>query len=628
MDFLDDRGLRLSYAAVYGLTSSLCLRMILQDYPIKLTGPVFITVFIKLGTMVVYGFALYPLLAVLTTGTVLSLGMGTLYIWLFFIINMIHATDCAGDWNWRFYIEIVFLPAIPELACSLFLSISIPLRMIRILLSKWNDVDKQTFFENSYQAEYVRQLFRKPPKWCTTNFDSNMELTQRVKGKLRSLVELEESGFRYSPRILSTYAAGSILLFLIAYNLYSILITTMEAIINPFQAYIDEWNDTRTLFEVYKNVSSYEPDSYVGVVRIVNHWLGTALIVFCLSLTLAGVIGIVQSFLGLRAYRNDYLSACRGEFSNVGLGHSSLMRAFVSYSGYQVAYIFWAFVLQFFVFCIVFAILSYIFFIPLIYDSATWFLDYIRDYWPIVSVSLVVIIALNVTARCLFLQQRGKVFAIDNRRLLFCVMFFAFFYNVFVGLFSCLLRMGKSVVFGLFFLSRLDSSTLPKKFEKMDPGFEAYVGLIHVETAHTHPVLVTFVNMVKEAIRERRDQEKEQQLKETSASAKIVDYDELGSIERMEPDTDRSVKKSKQIRSRWFLSYTLINNLPLRATRKHYIDAEREKHKERQQRRCRKQGIELEVEVIDPNYPNKGSEDRSASMGNVSEKHGTQYETF
>jgi fructose-bisphosphate aldolase class 1 len=33
------------------------------------------------------------------------------------------------------------------------------------------------------------------------------------------------------------------------------------------------------------------------------------------------------------------------------------------------------------------------------------------------------------------------------------------------------------------------------------------VGLIHVENAHTHPVLVTFVNMVKEAIQEQRDKD-------------------------------------------------------------------------------------------------------------------------
>jgi hypothetical protein len=50
--------------------------------------------------MVVYGFALYPLLAALTKGTVLSLAMGTLYAWMFFIFNVIHVTDCAGEWDW------------------------------------------------------------------------------------------------------------------------------------------------------------------------------------------------------------------------------------------------------------------------------------------------------------------------------------------------------------------------------------------------------------------------------------------------------------------------------------------------------------------------------------------------
>jgi hypothetical protein len=50
-------------------------------------------------------------------------------------------------------------------------------------------------------------------------------------------------------------------------------------------------------------------------------------------------------------------------------------------------------------------------------------------------------------------------------------------------------------------------------------GFEAYVGLIHVEKAHTHPILVTFVKMVQDAIRERREREKEHRLIHSSGSS-------------------------------------------------------------------------------------------------------------
>ena len=41
---------------------------------------------------------------------------------------------------------------------------------------------------------------------------------------------------------------------------------------------------------------------------------------------------------------------------------------------------------------------------------------------------------------------------------------------VFLGLVSCLLRILKAMFVGLVFLSRLDHSTLPRRFEFIDPG--------------------------------------------------------------------------------------------------------------------------------------------------------------
>ena len=44
------------------------------------------------------------------------------------------------------------------------------------------------------------------------------------------------------------------------------------------------------------------------------------------------------------------------------------------------------------------------------------------------------------------------------------------FYNMFLGVASILLRIGKSMVVGTLMLSRLDYSVLPRKFEVLDPG--------------------------------------------------------------------------------------------------------------------------------------------------------------
>ena len=56
------------------------------------------------------------------------------------------------------------------------------------------------------------------------------------------------------------------------------------------------------------------------------------------------------------------------------------------------------------------------------------------------------------------------------RRLYFNFTYFMFFYNIFLGLVSCLLRILKAMFVGIVFLSRLDNSTLPRRFEFIDPG--------------------------------------------------------------------------------------------------------------------------------------------------------------
>ena len=48
--------------------------------------------------------------------------------------------------------------------------------------------------------------------------------------------------------------------------------------------------------------------------------------------------------------------------------------------------------------------------------------------------------------------------------------YFMFYFNIFLGLISCLLRIIKSVIVGVIFLERVQRSLLPKSFEKMDPG--------------------------------------------------------------------------------------------------------------------------------------------------------------
>ena len=48
--------------------------------------------------------------------------------------------------------------------------------------------------------------------------------------------------------------------------------------------------------------------------------------------------------------------------------------------------------------------------------------------------------------------------------------YFLFYFNIFLGIFSCFLRLFFGILFGVVFMQRLQKSTLPRQYEKRDPG--------------------------------------------------------------------------------------------------------------------------------------------------------------
>ncbi|XP_077989495.1 stimulated by retinoic acid gene 6 protein-like [Glandiceps talaboti] len=172
-------------------------------------------------------------------------------------------------------------------------------------------------------------------------------------------------------------------------------------------------------------------------------------------------------------------------------------------------------------------------------------------------------------ARFAFLQDRGKSFALNNRRLFHNFTYFMFFYNVFLGIYSCLMRILKSVVIGAFVLSRIDQSTLPRKYERFDPGFRAYVGFLQLENAHTHPILVTFCNLLLQSTSTNtetsgRDSMTREQL---VVNMEIGDDDTAPTSKRIMTEATRR----QMIRNRWFVALTLVRNPGLQLRRSHAI---------------------------------------------------------
>lgn len=121
------------------------------------------------------------------------------------------------------------------------------------------------------------------------------------------------------------------------------------------------------------------------------------------------------------------------------------------------------------------------------------------------------------------------------------------------------MRIIKAIILGALFLPRLDHSTLPKKFQRMDPGFDAYCGFMHVESTHTNPVAMVFISILQaESLTALKRKEKK--------ILNIILRDEY---------QEMLAKKRRKARWKWLLAYTLVNNPEISLQRRLVLAKER-----------------------------------------------------
>ncbi|UJR28266.1 hypothetical protein I4U23_009516 [Adineta vaga] len=147
-------------------------------------------------------------------------------------------------------------------------------------------------------------------------------------------------------------------------------------------------------------------------------------------------------------------------------------------------------------------------------------------------------------------DDESHLFTLENRHAYFLFVYFNFFFDCFLGIFSCILRLFKSSIALILYMPRLDYSIFGRSLESIDNGYTAYKSYIYVEALHTHPILITFTQIIYMNILDKRRREKH-----------VLLIDEKQILEQ---------QRRKSIRFRWFLSITLMNNLSLIVTRRHH----------------------------------------------------------
>jgi hypothetical protein len=147
-------------------------------------------------------------------------------------------------------------------------------------------------------------------------------------------------------------------------------------------------------------------------------------------------------------------------------------------------------------------------------------------------------------------HDESHLFTLENRHAYFLFVYFNFFFDCFLGIFSCILRLFKSSIALVLYMPRLDYSIFGRSLEGIDNGYTAYTSYIYVEAMHTHPILITFTQIIYMNILDKRRREKQ-----------FLLIDEKQILEQY---------RRKSLRFRWFLLITLMNNLSLIPTRRHH----------------------------------------------------------
>lgn len=118
--------------------------------------------------------------------------------------------------------------------------------------------------------------------------------------------------------------------------------------------------------------------------------------------------------------------------------------------------------------------------------------------WPL-AVSLLLYVVQLVLVR-VFMQAPDGAYSVVNQRLFHTLDYFLFFINIFVGVYSFVLRLSLNMVHGLVFISRLDKSMLGRGYELLDPGYRTYVGFLLLENSYSNPTAMTFVRLLAKSV--------------------------------------------------------------------------------------------------------------------------------
>ncbi|XP_062937752.1 stimulated by retinoic acid gene 6 protein-like [Cynocephalus volans] len=536
LDFVGTFSNRWSYGIAFGATANKIMFLFSENYQ-SLRVPQWAQAFMLLIGGIEVGLSHFPFFACLSSEfQLVSSVLGFSYSLIWFVVTVLQIARCPHGQFLGRYESLVFYW--PSLLCLVFLLgrfLHMFVKALRVHLGWELQAEEKPILE-VHQAEHVKRLLRKP------------HLQEKKKSWLQTRIYEWDPCFQFPSRMIGTIVLAFICLYLfivLEFCMFVYVRDKLDVFEGKLESYIDSKNQTGTLTLVILQVKEL-----ISVAK--GAWMVTILPA---SLTCVSYL-----FHILACYRKHMKRLWAGDkhFLPLKFHHPSSSKsvaAIARYSGWQIAYILWGYLIIHVMQSLCGMAIMYSLVLPILHNQGLKMLQGLGI--SILTLSIIVgLMILQVwIAASFFLQpklgtdDKQKPLALNNRKAFHNFNYFLFFYNVLLGLGACLSRLLISCILGTWLIARIDRTIMQSGYEGADMGFGAWIGMLYVDHYHTNPVLVSFCHILISVHRERRLQQ----------ASKYWCLNQSG-----------GPRVSARSKTRWLLLQTLSNNprlIPLRKSK-------------------------------------------------------------
>ncbi|XP_041838110.1 STRA6-like [Melanotaenia boesemani] len=528
---------RWSYGFAFGAVSSSVLLLFSENY-VPFTVPSWAKAIVYLIGALEVGLVYFPFFACLSTpfrmaGAVL----GILYSASWIIITVWDTFTCPSGKILGKYQKIISQwPCILSLIFLLGRYIYMLVKDIRIRLQMESEDPEDLV--GQHQAQHVKRLLRKTP-----------EDSKPLSWFQRRVYEWDPY-FKFPSRIIGTVIISLIGLYtmtLADYSLSDVAFDQLENWKNTLKPLVISCNQTEALGYMIPQL-----EEFISVAR--KSWLATTI--------LASLNSVAYTFHILACYRKHLRRLWKGQkgflperFHNPRSAVS--VASIARYSGWQIAFTLWGYLIVHFVHFLFALLFAYVVVLPIMHGTALSMFSNLGLIILTIGMVICLVILQIVLVQVFFLQDKmsptdkEKPLALNNRKAFHCFNYFFFYYNVVMGISTCIIRLLLSIVVGTWLVSRIDRTIMQRGYEKMDAGYNTWIGMIFADHYHNNPVMVCFCQVLISTTLERH------------RSLTYASFDTILSASPV----------NSQARRRWALFYTLLKNPQLILLRKHHLSS-------------------------------------------------------